>query len=315
MTVGSYYTHRGKLAILLWPLQKFIQLGLLGALRFIWWEIIKRFHVSTFTVSTKQGIFTITTKDEIISRSLYCRREYELEFSAKAMELLRNLKICPPKGKGSIVDIGANNGAISIGMLHTKELEKAIAIEPEPNNFNLLVKNIKQNDFLDKFVCLPYAISNQKGEVLLELSERDFGDHRVRPKPSADTPSELFKESKRNVIKVESDTLDQLLETVPDTFRADISVVWVDVQGYEGYVFLGAKQLLSTGIPVVSEIWPYGLKRAGVSAERFCQIAEDVWSNYWLLQEGKFIKYPVSALIQIFDEINYNENFNVVFTA
>jgi hypothetical protein len=102
---------------------------------------------------------------------------------------------------------------------------------------------------------------------------------------------------------------------LPSAFTETISLLWVDVQGWEGYIFLGAERLLSTGIPVASELWPYGMRRAGMSQEQFCEIAERFWSSYWVLRRGKFIQYPIQMLNVYFDELGYDGAFdNIIFT-
>lgn len=278
------------------------------------WDINGKFRKSV-TVSTKQGVFTVLLADNAISRSLYCHGQYELDLMSKTMKFLRSIQKCPPKGEGTIVDIGANNGVISIGALHTGELEKAIAIEPDPQNFSLLQRNVNQNGLKDRFICLPYAVSHQKGEILFELSETNFGDHRVRTTPDLiNSAAELHHESERRVITVQSDQLDSLLSNLPETVTRTIALIWVDVQGYEGYVFMGAGNLLSKGIPVVTEIWPYGLRRAGMSQEQFCGIAKSVWTHYWVMRRGRFVRYPINMLDIFFDELGYDGNHeNVIF--
>ena len=96
----------------------------------------------------------------------------------------------------------------------------------------------------------------------------------------------------------------------------DIALIWVDVQGYEGYVFNGAKKFLSKGIPVVSEIWPYGILRTGMSLEYFCEIIQSIWSYYWVIRRGKFIKYPTSIFYTLFDELGIGiDHENVIFAG
>jgi len=316
MAVGSYFQHRrkGLLAQLQWALIKFLKLGYKGWLRFFWWELSKRFRKSITTISTKQGVFTISSADEVISRSLYCRGEYELEFTSQALKLLREIQQCPPKGQGTVVDIGANNGVISIGILYTGEMERAIAIEPEPQNFSLLQRNVDQNGLEKRFICLPYALSDKHGQVVLELSGSDFGDHRVRPTSQVRDSPELFHESTRSVIGVQSEQLDRLLVDLPEDFTRTIAVIWADVQGYEGHVFAGAKELLSRGIPVVSEIWPYALKRSGMTLEQYCLNARNYWTSYWLMVGSEFVRYPIDTLDQFLAELADYEQPNVVFT-
>jgi hypothetical protein len=45
---------------------------------------------------------------------------------------------------------------------------------------------------------------------------------------------------------------------------AEIDLVWMDVQGHEAHVLAGATCL--AGVPVVTEFWPFGLRRAGALA-------------------------------------------------
>ena len=288
-----------------------------AALKSLCWEINRKFRTSV-TISTKQGVFTVLlAADESIGRSLYCHGHYELDLISNVMAFLRNIHKCPPKGEGTIVDIGANNGVISIGMLHTGEVERAIAIEPEPRNFSLLQRNVNLNGLSDRVICLPYAASHQKGKIQFELSNTNFGDHRVRTNARLvnSVSGERFHESERRVITVESDQLDNLLANATEPFLHSIDIIWIDVQGYEGYAFMGAKNLLSKNIPVVSEIWPYGINRAGMTPEQFYAIASSIWANYWVWRRRKFVRYPINTLNIFFDELGTDgDSGNVIFT-
>lgn len=279
------------------------------------WNINRQFRDSV-TVTTRQGIFTLPTHvNDPLSKILYTRQEFELDLISSAMQHIRELRSFP-KGKGTLLDVGANNGVISIGMLTTGELDKAIAIEPEPQNFSLLKQNIKENHLESAITCLNYAVADSKSVLEFELSQNHFGDHRVRKSIVSENGSELFGESGRQIITVDADTLDNLIANLDDKIDKEISVVWVDVQGYEGYVFAGAKKLLSSGVPVVVEIWPYGLERAGMSKDEFCTIVGDIWSFFWVKRRGKFVKYPIEIFYTFIDELGYEGDFdNVIFTV
>jgi FkbM family methyltransferase len=289
---------------------------LVAGFRFVLWEIDRKFQ-KTVTIDTKQGRFKILlASNEYIGRSLFCHRQFELELMGNVTTFLRSINQCPPKGEGIIWDIGANNGVISIGMLKTGEFNKAIAIEPEPQNFSILQHNVKLNNLMDKILCLPIAISNQKGNVLFELSETNFGDHRVRKsnqRPNQD--SELFNETSRRVISVQAEMIDNLQKEIPAEYWNDISLIWIDVQGYEGYAFQGADKLISKGIPIVTEFWPYGINQAGMSQIEFCDIARRYWKYFWVWRVDKFICYSTELLENYFEEIGYKGKFsNIIFT-
>lgn len=279
--------------------------------RLLCWKCNSKFRKS-ITVSTKQGIFTVMlTGSDVIGRSLYCYGQYELDLMSQTLTFLRSMQKCPQKGIGTIVDIGANNGVISIGMLYTGEMERAIAIEPEPKNFSLLQHNVRQNGLLDRIVCIPKAVSNQAGDIQFELSNTNIADHRVRMDLHIHNP-ELYHESERHVITVKSDWLDNLLAALPGIYTQDIALIWIDVEGHEGYAFSGARDLLSKDIPVVCEIWPYAIRRAGMSQEDFVDIVKSIWSYYWVMRSGKFVRYPIHTLDILFDELGYDDVLNDV---
>lgn len=278
------------------------------------WTLYRRLRKSV-DISTKQGEFTLPLEiDDPISKSLFCNLEYELDLIHDAMCFIRNKYDILPSW-GTVLDIGANNGVISIGMINTGEAEKAIAIEPEPRNYELLLHNVSRNNFDGVITCLNYAVSDSKSIMDFELSKSNYGDHRVRKNTNKIGLVELNQESSRQVINVECDTLDSLLSYLDDKLVEDISVVWIDVQGYEGYVFLGGKNIFSRGIPVVSELWPYGIQRSGMSQETFCNIAGEIWSAYWVKRGNRFVKYPIDILNIYFEELGYDGDFgNVIFT-
>lgn len=266
------------------------------------WRVIRKLRREV-TVRTKQGTFIVSCQDNVISKALYCTGEFESDLMVKVIALLQP--------KGTLLEVGANMGITSIGMLHTGLMRKAIAIEPEPYNFSLLQRNVRQNGLEDRIICLPYAVADKDGAIQFELNEHNFGDHRVR----ITTGDGLHQESKRRVIEVEAKPIDDLLRKVPTTFTGDIGLIWVDVQGYEAHVFLSGKDLFSRNIPVVTEIWPYGIRRAGMSPERFRNIVTEIWSSCWIMRNGTFVQYSVAELPTLFDELGYEgRHTNVIFT-
>ena len=65
------------------------------------------------------------------------------------------------------------------------------------------------------------------------------------------------------------------------------ALIWIDVQGYEGFVYRGAGGTLAGGLPTVSEVWPYGILRAGMTLEEFCNIVNGIWSDYWVYRRQR----------------------------
>lgn len=275
------------------------------------WYLYKTFR-KTVTVTTKHGKFTLSTRDDFISKDLYVYGQYGLDFILRTLEFLRAQKQIPAKGEGVVLDIGANNGVVSIALIHLNEFSKALAIEPDPFNFQLLNKNVLLNKLEKRMKCLRYAVSDQKGEVQFELSNNNLGDHRVRNSVASGQTSENYNEVMRNVIKVPCEKIDNILST--EEMTSNISLVWIDVQGFEGYVIKGGSKIFSSNIPVVCEIWPYAINRSGMSFESLYELVNTYWKYYWVMRDGKFVCYSTQTFDVFIKELGSTSHEDVVFT-
>ena len=92
----------------------------------------------------------------------------------------------------------------------------------------------------------------ESGNINFELNEINYGDHRVH------TNSKIKKDSDEKNRKLISVNLTNL-DTVLNNHKASQYFIWMDVQGYEGYVLQGAKETLKQGYPLVIEFWPHGM--------------------------------------------------------
>jgi FkbM family methyltransferase len=262
---------------------------------------------NTVTVNTRQGRLTVSTRDDVIGRLLYFEGQYQYELVQRTLKFLRDRELLPPKGQGTVLDVGANNGVTSIGMLRDGEFATAVGLEPDPANFGLLTRNVRQNMLDARYTALQFAATDKSGSLSLELSGYNWGDHRIRTERTG-MSSEM-----RSTVNVEGKRLDEIVPAIgtPD-------LVWVDVQGHEGRVFVGGSALFSSGVPVVSEVWPYGILRSGMTILEFCGIAGLYWSTFWVWRRcGRYIAYPIGDLPKFCEELGDGEGAgeDVIFTA
>jgi FkbM family methyltransferase len=276
------------------------------------WSIQKKFR-KTLIVKTNQGFYRIFTNDNAICRSLFVRKEYESELMTKTISFLREINKVDLQGKGIMLDIGANNGITSITMLLRKYFSNSIAIEPEPNNFNILKENLKLNNLLDSVYCFQNAVSDSSKELNFELSNNNFGDHRIRNENESFSSVENFAESKRKLTKVQALPLPEILKQLPEVITNKIEIVWIDIQGHEGFLFKGAKSwFIETNIPVITEIWPYVILRSGMPIEEFDEIVKSIWNYYYVIRRGRFIRYPIQTFSCFLDELGINGSENII---
>ncbi len=291
---------------------------LINPFRHLAWGLSCLYPKKTITLKTKQGVFkSVRNIYDPITTSLFVRKNFELALMQKFDDLAnKHLIQHGYKPGGTLLDIGANNGVICIGMLRNFGFSKAIAIEPEPTNIELLRYNVENNGLAGKIKVLHSAASDSPSSLTMEISTKNSGDHRIRMNGGKSKGTELYDESRRKTIEVPANTVDYILEGIEDSFTSNISLLWIDVQGYEGFVFKGAKKLISTGIPVVSEIWPYAVRRAGMTDNEFCEIIKNAgWSHYWIETEEGFEKRAIDTFDDFYVEVDKVRHGNVIFTA
>jgi FkbM family methyltransferase len=193
-------------------------------------------------------MFVVAAGDHVIGQWLFKHREpYNFPQLHRVVSLLRGRRLT------SLVDIGANIGTICIPAVKRGMFERAIAIEPEPLNYSLLRTNVELNRLSARIATHNVALGERNDEILaFELSKINFGNHRVRYGGDGADPGQ-------ESIEVLSQSLDRMAEGVDP----GSALLWIDTQGFEGYVLAGGTLTLQRRPPLVLKFWPGGLARSG----------------------------------------------------
>ncbi len=249
------------------------------------------------TVATFNGLLTFDSKDWLIGKYLYVKREHEADELAKVVELLRVEGYLPDsQSPRALLNVGANLGMTVVAILKRGYFQRAIAFEPTPNSYRLLVRNIQQNGLEERVLHFPFALSSSDGSMELEVCADNSGDNRIR---LTKQPG-FFAEEKRTTVRAEVKTLDGMMAENSALRNESVGLVWMDIQGHEGHFLAGARQFFERGIPVVSEIWPYGIDRSGMSLEEFRALLEQMFSHFYLLGSGPAEKLPIAEVDSMF---------------
>jgi FkbM family methyltransferase len=134
---------------------------------------------------------------------------------------------------GTMIDIGANTGRMSIPRVMLGDALIAYCAEPEPLNYACLVRNVTDNHLNGLVLPDHLAIGAEDGVVRLERT-KSTGGHRVI---DADT------KSNRDVVDVRSLRLDTWVDLVGIDLDL-VRFVKLDVQGSEIDVLRGASRVL-----------------------------------------------------------------------
>jgi len=254
------------------------------------------------TIPTRNGILTFNSKDKTTGRNLYIRREHEFDEMTGYVSLLRKEGFLS-KSKGKVVlDVGGYIGMSSTAFLLENLFEKAIAFEPSPGNYHLLEKNIINNHLEDRLIAHNIALSDCDARLDFELSEKNYGDHRIRVE--GNTQPDAFNEAGRQVISIKACRFDDLDDRQLGASKDNIELIWMDIQGHEARFIKGASEFIRKhpAVPVIMEFWPYAIKRSGVSKQEFIDIVSALFSGYFVSVGGKFIYYAMSSIGAFFDE-------------
>jgi FkbM family methyltransferase len=138
----------------------------------------------------------------------------------------------------TVVDIGAHVGTFAVKAAHAIGNEgRVIAIEPEPNNFALLLRNIETNG-LTNVVAVRKAGWSTKGKSKLHLASHQGADS-LR----ADT---FYRTKDRDKsITVEVDTVDNMLR---ESGLPQVNFIKMDIEGSELEALKGMDRILRTDV-------------------------------------------------------------------
>jgi FkbM family methyltransferase len=272
-------------------------------LRKLRWRRLYHGPAREVTVDSWNGRLTFNSRDRFISKYLYVDRAYEPRTIDIAMRTLGREPAMRGKGRGMVLDIGANIGMISTALLTHGWYGRSVCFEPSPENLRLLRINVAQNALDARVTIVGCALSSAPGQATFELSESNAGDNRVRPAEAAAGAPGAYHEDQRRTITVPVDTLDHALKGAGMDAH-DVSLIWMDIQGHEAECLAGASATLSAGMPVVMEFWPYGLARAGTSREAFLALARRCFSRAIRLLDDGAVPMSIEQVGALYDEVD-----------
>mgnify|MGYP003956053449 CR=1 FL=1 len=231
-------------------------------------------------LSDRKKIKYLMQSHDWISKKLFIDQSFDDKILYKAIKILK-IK----KSKNTLVNVGAHIGSTCIPAIKKGYFKNLIAFEPSKKNFNLLSANIFINDLGDKTKLYNIALSNKKSQVGIKKYQNS-GDFRVVRSKSG--ISEIVK----------SDILDNNTKNL----NKKNSLIFMDTQGHEPFIFLGSKKTLKKKIPFVFEFAPFLMDKNWLRG--LSQILKNYKFFYDLHFPKKKKKLNKDEILKLYDKLS-----------
>jgi FkbM family methyltransferase len=269
--------------------------------RFAW-----RRHVSGRIAFRRNGLrWTVPTWDGAIGATLFADGDFQAAERAGALHVMRGLGRIRA-GRDLVVDLGSNIGTPAL-QLATEAGLRVLAVEPVPQLFELLVENVRANGLEDRIVCHRGGVSDRRERASIVVGTLNGGAGEVRRPGRA--PTWGSSEALRYEEEVELAPLEEIIGCYGVELD-EIAFVWADIQGSEARLLRSGEALWRHGIPLVTEIWPFGLQHQG-DTEAFLALAGRNFASFVDLRSSLDVR-PIAALAALFTGRNRHWDTDVV---
>lgn len=232
------------------------------------------------TCTTHDGLnYIATSKDKYIINTMYTnRRNYNDEDMHWFHDVARKFYDVDDSS-GLFLDLGANIG--TTGIYFTKKVApnlKLLAFEPDAENFKLHRINLILNDLEYKATLENYGLGIEDSEQIMYRDSDNPGHNGMFSQESGGVAE---------TIRITS--LDKYFSK-NNLSADDIKYIWIDTEGFEPQVLLGAKSLLRKNpAPVFMEFNPQWWQKSGYF-EQMIEFLSEIYSSYVRVQEIRDIE-------------------------
>jgi FkbM family methyltransferase len=255
---------------------------------------LKRMNPDLSVIGLAQdgGTTFVHLDDRVVTSLVVVRGHFQRDDLERVWALAR--EVSPKPSGGVFVDVGANVGTTTLYAMRTGDFASAVALEPSPDNLNVLRMNVVANDLADRVHVVEAACGAEAGSVGLWLSKTAQSDHRIDRGQGAP-------ETHGTRVDVPIVTLDETLADL-GIDPSEIGIVWIDTQGHEPDVLAGAAKALASGAPFCVELWPAQYQEAGTLGS-FIEAVEGAFVEFIDIHEAGGRTRPIRDLRAVIDRL------------
>ena len=208
--------------------------------------------VKSVIVESKNGTLAVDPRDLEVGLKLRNNGSYGLDEIARINELITT--------QSNVLVVGAHIGSLVIPI--AKNCNKVVAIEANPNNFNLLKTNLHLNKS-ENVTIHNIAASSKQEMIKFQMNVVNSGGSKRLPKNN----EYMYRYDNPKVIEVQAQSLDEYLD------ENNFDLVLIDIEGSEYFAMQGMEKILSNSNTLIVEFLPHHLKNvADVTVEQFLSL-------------------------------------------
>lgn len=208
--------------------------------------------VKSVIVDSKNGLLAVDPRDLEVGFKLRNYGSYGLEEITRINELITT--------ESNVLVVGAHIGSLVIPI--AKNCNKVVAIEANPNNFNLLKTNLHLNK-TENVSIHNIAASSKQETIKFQMNVVNSGGSKRLPKNN----EYMYRYDNPEVIDVQAYSLDEYLG------ENNFDLILIDIEGSEYFAMQGMEKTLSKCNTLIVEFLPHHLKNvADVSVEQFLSL-------------------------------------------
>lgn len=123
----------------------------------------------------------------------------------------------------TVIDIGANIGDTALNFVN-RGVKKVYSLEPIPQTFSYLVKNIKNNSLQDLIIPLKYGLGDKKNKIVIPIRENASGGNSISFNKRNSTNKQYSKNVEVDVISVKD---------LWKIIKSEVEIIKIDCEGCE----------------------------------------------------------------------------------
>lgn len=198
-------------------------------------------RVVSMTVDAGDHLMTFSPSD-YIGRKVFRKGHFERGNVDRLLAVLRERGLL--RKDGVLLELGGNIGTQTVYFALSNAYSHIVSVEPDPRNFRLLQTNMSQNRLEETVRLVNCAAGETAGEIDFFLNATNHGKSSAIRQSSSDMKVSV-------PVKPVSDILREAGFN-PD----DVSLVWMDIEGYEPVACRSMAPLMSQRVPLYMEFTP-----------------------------------------------------------